>query len=239
VLVTLDNVTKRYLRGPREIVALDRVTLDVESGERLGVLGTARAGKSTLLRLAAGLEPPDAGTVALDGRDIATLSRREHAKLLRHEIGCVWDASGRGDAEALHYVAWPLLSAGVRHRDAIARARRTLHDVDAADCGGARLCELAASELARIALGQALIREPRLLLADEPSKSLDAVERAAVLDLLRTVAIARKITLIVTAGDASGLVAPSRVASLDRGRLRLRARHSGEVVRLDQRRQRS
>ena len=113
MLVTLDNVTKRYLRGPREIVALDRVTLDVESGERLGVLGTARAGKSTLLRLAAGLEPPDAGTVALDGRDIATLSRREHAKLLRHEIGCVWDASGRGDAEALHYVAWPLLSAGV------------------------------------------------------------------------------------------------------------------------------
>ncbi|HEY4279892.1 MAG TPA: ATP-binding cassette domain-containing protein [Conexibacter sp.] len=230
MLVRFDNVTKRYLRGPREIVALDQVSFDVEPGERFGVLGTARGGKSTLLRLAAGLERPDEGTVRLDDRDIATLSRREHARLLRHEIGCIWEASARSDAEALQYVAWPLLSAGARYRDAIGQARAILRDVDSSDCAGARLCELAASELTRISIAQALIRHPRLLLADEPSKSLDAVERGAVLDLLRSVAIARGVTLIVTAGDASGLVAPSRLASLDRGRLLLRSRQTGEVV---------
>ncbi|MDO8209655.1 ATP-binding cassette domain-containing protein [Conexibacter sp. CPCC 206217] len=230
-MLRFEGVTKRYLRFPREIVALDRISLEIAAGDRFGVLGSARAGKSTLLRLAAGLERPDEGSVWFRDRDLATVSRSEQEHLLRHEIGCVWQTASAGSRiDIVQYVAWPLFSAGVRYRRAIRQAHELLARVGAQACAGAQLCELAASELTRVSLAQALIREPSLLLADEPSKTLDPIERDEMLELLRSTVCDKRITLVVTAGDATGIVAPTQLASLDRGRLVVRARRGGQVV---------
>lgn len=238
MVLQFENVTKRYLRVPREIVALDCVSFEVGEGDRFGVLGSARAGKSVLLRLAAGLEAPDAGVVRFRDRDLATLSRTEHEQLLRHEIGCVWQtASASSRIDVVQYVAWPLFSAGVRYRKATRQAHELLSRVGAQACAGGQLCELATSELTRVSLAQALIRRPSLLLADEPSKTLDPVERDEMLELLREISAEQNVTLLVTAGDATGVVAPTQLASLDRGRLAVRARRSGNVVPLPPQRQ--
>lgn len=239
VLLAFDAVVKRYARPPREVVALDGVGFELEEGERLGVLGSARSGKSALLRLAAGLELPDAGAVRIRGRDTRELSRREQERMLRHEIGCVWEsAAGSSRVDVVEYIAWPLLSAGVRYRDAISQARDMLRRVGSAGSGGARLGELAASELTRVSLAQALVRRPRLLLADEPAKTLDPVERTELLRLLDAVSREQGIALLLTAGEATGVVASSRLALLDRGRFRLRPRAGGDVVPLGSKRRR-
>jgi putative ABC transport system ATP-binding protein len=239
VSIAFDAVGKRYLRQAREIVALDDVSFALDDGECLGVLGSARSGKSALLRLAAGLEAPDTGTVSYRGRDMATMTRKERELLLRHEIGCVWGSVSSNDrVDVVEFVAWPLLGAGTRYREATGRAQEMLRRVGGTESVGARLGELAASELTRISLAQALIRRPSLLLADEPSKTLDPIERDELLELLRAVAVEHRVTMIVTAGDATGVVGSSRIASLDRGRLRLRPRPSADVVPLNAKRRR-
>lgn len=239
VLLRFETVSKRYARYPREIRALDRVSFEVGRGERFAVLGSARSGKSTLLRIAAGLERPDEGRVRYDGRDLASLTRSEHEQLLRHEIGCVWETAGTSSkVDVVQFVTWPLLSAGVRYRKATRAAHALLAEVGASDCAGALLCELATSELTRVSLAQALLREPRLLLADEPSKTLDPIERDELLALLWRMADERRATVVMTAGDATGVIRPTHLASLDRGRLSVRPRRNADVVSLDAQRRR-
>jgi ABC-type lipoprotein export system ATPase subunit len=235
VLLSFDRVTKRFQRRSREIVALDEATFEVAEGEFFTVMGSARSGKTTLLRLAAGMLLPDAGAVRFLGRATTALPRRELERMLRHEIGCVLENAGATlRREVVDFVAWPLLSAGVGYRPAAARAREALRRVGAEDCAGAQLCELAASELTRVSLAQALLREPRLLLADEPSKTLDPIERDAILALLRDVAASR-VAVLMTAGDATRVSGTTHIASLDRGRLLVEPRHPAEVVELRRR----
>ncbi|HEY6780060.1 MAG TPA: ATP-binding cassette domain-containing protein, partial [Thermoleophilaceae bacterium] len=89
-LLVLECVRKRYLRGIREVAALEDVSLELYDGDVYGVLGGARSGKTTLLRVAAGIERPDAGRVRFLGHDLASMSRRERQAMLRSDLGCVW-----------------------------------------------------------------------------------------------------------------------------------------------------
>lgn len=237
MLLAFDRVSKRYRRRSREIVALNEVTFDVAEGDFLTVLGSARSGKTTLLRLAAGLLLPDSGTVRFRGRSVAEMSRSEVEHMLRHDIGCVMEpASASLHREVVDFVAWPLVSAGVRYRTAAARARELLRHVGADDCVGAQLCELSASELTRVSLAQALMREPRLLVADEPSLALGPIERDELLELLRA-AMESGVAVLMTAGDATSVMGTTHIASLDRGRLLVEPREPAAVVELPRRRQ--
>lgn len=236
MLLSFDRVTKSYQRRSRKISALDDVSFDVAGGDFFTVMGSARSGKSTLLRLAAGMSMPDTGAVRVHGRATSDMSRGEIEQLLRHQIGCVLETAGPPVQRAVvEFVAWPLLSDGVRYRLAVARAREMLRRVSAEDCMGARLCELAASELTRVSLAQALLREPRLLLADEPSKTLDPIEREELLALLREIA-GTGVAVVMTAGDATRVTGTTHIASLDRGRLLLEPREAASVVELVRRR---
>jgi ABC-type ATPase involved in cell division len=236
VLLSFDRVTKRYERRSDEIVALRDVTFDVAEGDFFTVMGSARSGKSTLLRLAAGMLMPDSGTVRVRGRATTDMPRGAIEEMLRHDIGCLLETSGTTlQREVVEFVAWPLVSDGVRYRIAASRAREMLRRVGAEGCIGAELCELAASELTRVTLAQALLREPRLLLADEPSKTLDPVERDEMLGLLRDTA-GSGVAVVMTAGDATRVTGTTHIASLDRGRLLLEPREPAEVVALPRRR---
>ena len=231
-LLALDGVEKRFRRGARQLVALDGVSLELFAGDFLAVLGETRSGKTTLLRVAAGIESPDAGSVRFMGRDLARMSRRERVGLRRREIGCIWKGE-RSDRRltVIGHVALPLVGAGWSRPKAEARAHEFLRRVSAGHCAGAMLPELSASELARVSIAQALVREPKLVLADEPTDTLNMVEREEILGIIRSVARDANVAVLMTAGDATGALRANRFGSLTAGRLLLRdAEAGGRVV---------
>ncbi len=218
-LLSLDGVTKRYTRGYRELSALEEVTLDVERGDFIAIWGGSRSGKTTLLRVAAGIETPDAGHVTYDDRDLAATSRRHRARLLLSEIGCVWQTGRitRG-LSVLDHVALPRFK-DRGHTQARAEAHEILARVGVPQAAQARWHELTDGERTRVALAHALIRRPKLLLADEPTASLNLIEREQVLGLLRSIAEEAGVAVVMTAPDAPTLLQSHRLMSLDRGRL--------------------
>jgi ABC-type lipoprotein export system ATPase subunit len=170
-LLTLEHVHKTYRRGSRTVAALDDVSLRVEPGEHVAVWGDRRSGRTTLLRIAAGLEKPDRGIVRFAGDT----------------------AGGRGWVRAsplatrqaiVDYVALPLLARGVEAAEAHERAREHLAKVGASSCAGMRAGELEASDLLRVALAQVLATGPRLIVVDEPTRDVDVLEREPIMDLL-------------------------------------------------------
>ncbi len=218
-LLSLDAVTKRYARGYREVEALADVTLDVEPGDFVAIWGGSRSGKTTLLRLAAGIERPDGGRVMFDGRDLAALSRRARARMLLNDIGCVWQTGRitRG-LSVLDHVALPRFKHRT-HAQARGEAHDVLERVGVAQCAHVRWHELSDGERTRVALAHALIRRPRLLLADEPTANLNMIEREQVLSVLRSVAEEAGVAIVMTAPDAPNLLQSHRLMSLDGGRL--------------------
>jgi putative ABC transport system ATP-binding protein len=219
-LLTLDGVGKRFHRAGHELVALDNVSLRLFAGDYLAVLGSPRSGKTTLLRVAAGIERPDTGTASFMGRNLAEMSERERTALRRHDIGCVWaDLPPNHRLTAVDHVALPLVSAGFRRSQALARANEYLRRVGADGCAAARLHELSASEAARVSIAQAIVREPKLLLADEPTDVLNSEERRDILAIMRSIARDANVAVLMTAGDAAGALRATRFGSLKAGRL--------------------
>lgn len=218
-LLALAGVAKRYTHGPRSHVALDDLALDVERGDFVAIWGGSRSGKTTLLRVAAGLERPDAGTVTYGGADVARLSRRRRAELLLREIGCVWQTGRitRG-LTVLDHVALPRLR-DVSHVNARREACAMLERLGALPCAHARWHELTDGDRTRVALAHALVRRPRLLLADEPTANLNLIERERMLTLLRAVAEDAGVAVVMTAPDAPNLLQAHRIMGIDRGRL--------------------
>jgi putative ABC transport system ATP-binding protein len=218
-LLSLAGVTKRYARGYREVEALAEVDLDVEPGDFVAIWGGSRSGKTTLLRVAAGIESPDGGRVVFEDRELSGLSRRARAQLLLNDIGCVWQTGRitRG-LSVLDHVALPRFKQR-SHAQARGEAHDVLERVGVAQCTHARWHELSDGERTRVALAHALIRRPRLLLADEPTANLNMIEREQILSVLRSVADEAGVAIVMTAPDAPNLLQSHRLMALDAGRL--------------------
>jgi ABC-type lipoprotein export system ATPase subunit len=237
-LLSLQNVSKRYPDGNREILVLDRVSVEIDAGVSVGVYGTRRSGKSTLLRLAAGIALPDTGTVSFQGRDIARMSGSERGQLLRGEIAFVsatdWRANP-GERVGEH-VATSLGSEGVTMREAKRRALRVLERVGV---GAADAEELASSlsltERARVMLARALAREPRLLVLDEPALMPNLGDRDRFYALLREQAHEHHMTLLLASEEMAALQGVGVLMSIADGEL-LSSEERGTVVPLPGRR---
>jgi ABC-type methionine transport system ATPase subunit len=235
-LLSFEGVSKRYRQGRRDVVVLDDVWLEVEPDDFVGVWGARRGGKSTLLRLAAGIEPPDAGAVRFDGRDLAALSGRARARALRREIGYVstafelahaWEA-GRGE-RVVDYVSIPLIGDGWEPRRATSEARRRLGELGVAGSADARAVELSAGERTCAALARALVRDPRLLIVDEPAIAPSPEERDSIRELLRGLAERPGLTMMVASEDVGTLRGAGRVLSVGDGRV-MSSERAGQVV---------
>lgn len=220
-LLSLTGITCERSTGNETVLLLDAVELDVWPGEHVAILGGRRQGKTTLLRVASGVEAPDAGVVQLDGDDLWTLSHSARTRRLRavRFVPKEWRVA-RGKP-ALDHVALPLLADGRPLVTALAKAHETLERVGAAHCAGTSADELAPADVTRVALAQALVRAPELLLVDEPGASAEADERDELLRLLRTIADERPtLTLVVTSRDVAGVAGATRVLTLGERALR-------------------
>jgi len=214
-LLSLIGVTKRYARGVREVTVLSGVSLDLEAGDFACVLASRGEGKTTLLEIAAGYRAPEEGRVMFAGRDISTVNDRVRSRLHRAEIRCVLNRSVpvvRGET-VLDHVALPLTAGGAGVRESRHTAAAMIERVGARDYIDARVTDLAASERARVALAQACVPGPRLLIADEMTDTLDLIERSSVLALLQSFA-REGVAILITAADAHGAVGCSRLLTL-------------------------
>lgn len=215
-LLLLDRVTKSYVRGRRELTALRDVSLEVGPGEIVGVWGRRFSGRTTLLRVAAGLEPPDEGRVLFEGVDAL-----EHAEgELRRRVAYCHTSFAPAHAElVVEHVAVPLLAVGTRIDRACTRAQAMLDRVGAGACAELRPHELAQGELVRVVLARALLQQPQLLLIDEPSSGVDLLERDDLLTTLRVIAKDEGVAVLLTASEEAGLSGADRSLELSEGRL--------------------
>ena len=207
-ILRLEQVHKSFQSpdGRVEIPVLRGVSLTVATGETLAVVGPSGSGKSTLLSLMGALDVPDSGRVLLDGRDLAGLSEPERARVRSRRVGFVFQFHHLlPQCSVWENVLVPTLALGrgAATADAEARARRLLERVGLGDRLGHRPAELSGGECLRAAVARALINRPALLLADEPTGSLDTESAERLAELLVSVNREEQVSLVVVTHSAS------------------------------------
>ncbi|MEZ6016297.1 MAG: ABC transporter ATP-binding protein [Planctomycetota bacterium] len=226
-LVELADVTKTFGSGPTATRVLDGVDLVLAAGEALAVLGPSGSGKSTLLNIIGVLEPPTAGQVSFDGRDLLAMDDDERARFRNRELGFVFQHHHLlPQLTALENVLLPTLAEGhsAAERTALReRAEALLERVGLAERRGHRPGALSGGERQRVAVVRALILGPRLVLADEPTGSLDARSADTMADLLVEVSERDGAALLVVTHSERLAERMSGAVVLDAGRLQRRA----------------
>lgn len=231
-LLSFESVGKAY---PRAGVILDAFDLDVEPGDFVGVWGERRSGKSTLLRLAAGIEAPDNGRVRFDGYDLAAMSESRRSRLRLREIGIAATSLDSNvlladrSTTVVEAVALPLIFRGFSHDQASTVAHRYLRQVGADDCMTAAPFELRAAESTRVALARALVREPRLLLVDEPAITHSPGERESIRELLHDLSRDLGLAMLVASEEVTMMAGAPRILSVGDGKV-ISSEQRGTVV---------
>ena len=217
-MVHARDLVMRLRSGAGAVTILDGVSLDVEPGEFVAITGPSGSGKSTLLGLIAGLDRPTAGSIRVDGVELASLDEDALARLRLAKVGYVFQSFHLiPTLTALENVAVPLDLAGAP--DADARASALLEEVGLKLRIGHYPAELSGGEQQRVALARAVANQPRLLLADEPTGNLDSATGAQIIDLLLGLHRRHGITLILVTHDPALAAHAGRVVELRDGRV--------------------
>ncbi len=233
-LLELEKVRKTYQSALRTEVVLDDVSLTIEPEEFIGVWGDRRSGKSTLLRIMAGLEAPGGGSVRLEGRDLATFSPSARAELRRCGVTVVREWRPERNRRTVDHVALSLVSGGASLRAARGAAYNGLERVGIRACAHLGLQHLSPAELLRVGLAEAIVRLPRLLLIDEPAILRSPSEAQELAALLRDIGRDSSMALLIASEDPGALHGVKRMLALSRGGLR-EAAEPGVVLPFPQR----
>jgi len=219
-MIRVDKLSKVYKSGAASVVVFRDLDLAVDAGDQVAVMGASGAGKSTLLHLIAGLDRPTTGAIFLRDRDITKMNEQESAVFRNREIGYVWQQHHlMPDFTALENAMMPLLIRGEDRSAAETAARRSLDEVGLGDRVTHRAGELSGGEQQRVAVARALVTQPSLLLADEPTGNLDEATGEAVFNLLAELRIRRGLTTILVTHNAHFARSCSRVLKLEGGSL--------------------
>jgi putative ABC transport system ATP-binding protein len=218
-LLRLESAGKSFWRGPNELPVLHDVSLEVHAGDLVAIYGQRSSGKTTLLKLAAGFETPDTGRILFDGEDLSRLSRRALARVQRERIGWVERAGPHSRELPMRmYVALPLYRT-LGPREAERRAVAALTRVGADGCADQCWDDLSDTARMLVAIAHALVRQPELLVVDDPTAGLGIVDRERVVGLLRSAAEDGGVGVLMAVPDLPAMLHAHEVRSLSRGRL--------------------
>jgi putative ABC transport system ATP-binding protein len=220
--IELRDVVRQYRVGDQDVRALDGVSLEFEGGQFVSIVGPSGAGKSTLLHLLGALDAPDSGSIIFDGSEIGRLSDEQRSKFRHHRVGFVFQFFNLlPTLSAWENVAVPKLLDGVRLGKVKSDAVGLLERVGLGDRTQHRPAELSGGQMQRVAVARALMMNPSLILADEPTGNLDSATGTSILELLAEVAHveggSRLVVMVTHNSDAAA--ATDRVITLQDGRV--------------------
>ncbi|MEO8097199.1 MAG: ABC transporter ATP-binding protein [Acidobacteriota bacterium] len=214
------DLTKTYRSGDADLVIFSGLALEVAEGEKLALVGESGAGKSTLLHLLGGLDRPTKGAIYFGQNDICQLSGEDLARFRNRQLGFVWQIhSLLAEFTAVENVMMPLLIRGLGRDEAEPVALARLDEVGLRNRAGHRAGELSGGEQQRVVLARALVGDPGVLLADEPTGNLDQRTGEMIMDLLDDLHRARKLTSLHVTHNMNFARRADRVLALDRGKL--------------------
>ncbi|MBI2817166.1 MAG: ABC transporter ATP-binding protein [Acidobacteria bacterium] len=202
-LVRTINLSRQYNMGASVIRAVDNVSVEIARGEFVALLGASGSGKSTLLHLLAGLDRPTSGSIEVAGRELGQLSAQELARYRRHTVGMVFQSFNLVPSMTLEEnVELPMLFAEVDRQERRTRARQALERVGLAARMRHRPSEISGGEQQRASLARALVNEPVLLLADEPTGNLDSRTGEEIMSLIREFNQTLQMTVLLVTHEA-------------------------------------
>src|SRR5258706_1444494 len=218
--IRIVDLTKTYRSGSSDLVSFEGLNLEIAQGEKLALVGESGAGKSTLLQLVGGLDRPSGGAIYFKQKDICRLPANELAEFRNRELGFVWQIhSLLAEFTALENVMMPLLIRGLPREQAEPVSMARFDEVGLQSLATHRSVELSDGERQRVVLARALVGDPSVLLADEPTGSLDYKTGEMIMGLLEDLHRARRLTSIHVTHNMNFARRADRVVRLERGRL--------------------
>ena len=215
-LIQTHDIWKTYVMGGEEIHALRGVTISIERGEYVAIMGPSGSGKSTLMNLIGCLDTPSKGSYLLNNQEVARMNDNELARIRNEEIGFVFQTFNLlPRATALHNVELPLVYAGVPAADRTARAKAALEKVELTSRMTHRPNELSGGQRQRVAIARALVNTPSLILADEPTGNLDQKTGSEIIDIFEELASHDETIVLVTHDPAIAARTARRIKIVD------------------------
>lgn len=185
-MIEVKNVSKIYKMGKEEFAALNNVSLKINEGDFISIVGPSGSGKSTLMHLIGGLDTPTSGSISMNGKDIGKLKDKQMSKYRNSEIGFVFQAFNLENTQtALENVMMPLIFAGVSGKERKVKAMNALRLVHLEDKARNRPMEMSGGQRQRVSIARALVNSPKIIFADEPTGNLDSKNGANVMELLK------------------------------------------------------
>jgi predicted ABC-type transport system involved in lysophospholipase L1 biosynthesis ATPase subunit len=220
-LLELRDIEKGYRRGERRLLVLSALSLTVCAGEVVAILGSRYEGKTTLLKVVAGIEQPDGGAVFFDGTDLGTLGNAQRERLLSGPIAWVSREGSALELRVRDYVALPSLIARRRPPDAVLAAFRALDRVGISELADCCWHELSNWERVLVSLARGIVLRPRLLVIDDLLDGLGMSRTQQAAELLSTLVAEEGWAVLLSVSDAEAATIADRLYSFERGRLRL------------------
>ncbi len=219
-MIKLENINKEYRMGEEIVHAVSSVSLEIKEGEFVALVGPSGSGKSTMMHIIGGLDTPTSGRVIVDGQDLSSASDKELSRYRNEKIGFVFQAFNLHPTyTATENVALPLIFSGIGQSNRMKMAAEALDIVGLAERASHRPNQLSGGERQRVSIARALVTQPKILLADEPTGNLDSKNGKHVMALLSQLNKEKGITLIIVTHDMEIAKEAGRIIKMRDGKI--------------------
>ncbi len=226
-ILKLSNLSKIYGVGEARVIALQNVSLEIGPGEFTAFAGSSGSGKTTLLNIIGGLDHPSSGSVMLHGQDLSALSSRELADLRRRKLGFIFQTFNLLPVlTGIENVEYPLLRLGLNSSEIKKRSSEVLDRVGLTPVKNHRPNQMSGGQRQRIAIARALVHQPKIILADEPTANLDKKTASEIIGLMKSLNQERGVTFLFSTHDPMIMDAAKRLVHISDGQIE--SSHQGD-----------